>query len=57
MSRIYVFNAMGRQTIDFIMVLLAEILTICPRGLEEMILKMMNLERGGPQRLSIKAGK
>jgi len=48
---------MGRQTVDFIMVLLTKISTICPKDLEEMILKMMNLGRGGPQRLSIKAGK
>jgi len=48
---------MGRQTIDFIMILSAKLSTLCPKGLEEMISKMMNLGRGGPQRLSIKAGK
>ena len=57
MWRIYVFNAMRRQTIDSIMILSAKLSTLCPKGLEEMISKMMNLGRGGPQRLSIKAGK
>jgi len=48
---------MGRQTIEFFMILWAKISIICPKGVEEIIYKMMNLGRGGAQRLSIKAGK